>query len=157
MSCNTEWIITCEKGSDCVCKTAPRTLSLCFPPPLLIALPVYWFVFFFNFYFLFLLFVPLSVLIFLTAAETQPTPLWGMESLNETIGDKELGSSHTVNNYLWSLKEKHEPCQLGGANSLCNLSGAVRPIYWRQWERGRLDPLHIIYPAWVPTDFSGFS
>lgn len=112
---------------------------------------------FFYFYFLFHLFVLLSVLIFLTAVEAQPIPPWETECLNETVGDKEPGSSHTVNNYLWSLKEKHEPCELGGDNSLCNLGWAGWTLYLRCWARGRLDPLHITYPAWVPTDFPGFS
>lgn len=52
------------------------------------------------FCFLFLLFVLLFVLIFLTVAETHPTAPPGMKSLNETVGDKDLGSSHAVNNYL---------------------------------------------------------
>lgn len=137
-------------------KTTPSILSLGFslPPSSLLCRCIDSV---FYFYLLFLLFVLLSVLIFLVAAEAQPTPLWGTESLNETVGDKEPGSSHTVNNYLWNLKEKHEPCELRGANSLCNLRWAVWTMCLRHWARGRLDPFHITYPAWVPTDFSGFS
>lgn len=52
------------------------------------------------FCFLFLLFVLLFVLIFLTVAEAQPTPLQGMKSLNETVGDKDLGSLPAVSNCL---------------------------------------------------------
>ena len=109
------------------------------------------------FCFLFLLFVLLFVLIFLTVAETHPTAPPGMKSLNETVGDKDLGSSHAVNNYLWSLKEKHEPCDPVGANSLCNLSWSVWMIYLRHWGRRRRDLFRIAYPTWVPTNFWGFS
>lgn len=109
------------------------------------------------FCFLFLLFVLLFVLIFLTVAEAQPTALQGMKSLNETVGDKDLGSSHAVSNYLWSLKEKHEPCDPGGASLLCNLSWSIWMIYLRHWGRRRCDPFLIAYPTWVPTSFWGFS
>lgn len=88
------------------------------------------------FHFLFLLFVPLFVHIFLTAADVQPTPLQGMKFLNETIGDKDPGSSHVVNICLSNLKEKHEPCELGWDKSLCNLSWLVWTMCLRHWRRG---------------------
>lgn len=133
----------------------PSILSLGFFSPTPLPLPVYWFVFLFLFSFPSV--CSALCLIFLTAVDAQPTPPWETESLNERVGDEEPDSSHTVNNYRWSLKEKHEPCELGGDNSLCNLGWAAWTLYLRCWARGRLDPFHITYPACVPTDFPGFS